>query len=112
MRKIGSTKDFGVPVLASSLRFMEDVERARQMMARSFGIPAQLLRKDEAMPQTVRDLVGEAKSEIQDEFTKAKKAELKERLKEITAAEKVVTELKDSLETFLDEPIDSAVFDD
>lgn len=49
--KIGSTKEFGVPVLASSLRFMEDLERAQQMIARSFGIPSQLLRKDEAMPR-------------------------------------------------------------
>jgi hypothetical protein len=97
--------------LSASARIMADVERA---FLKSLCIPARLFRKDDAMSVfggKVRDLLSDAHCEIHDEFVQKKKAELKERLREIKAAERVVAELKESLEKFLDEPIDSAVFD-
>ncbi len=63
------------------------------------------------MPEMkVRDLLETAKAEVHAELAKARIEDVKERLREIKAAERVVARLKSRLESVLEEPIDDGVF--
>ena len=56
-------------------------------------------------PRTMRDLLKDTEREIQDEQATRCRAKLKERLRELEAAEQVVAKLKEQLDKLLDKPV-------
>lgn len=60
----------------------------------------------------VRELLNDANDEIVSELRDTRKRQLKERLREITAAERVAAKLRAGLEKFLDSDVEDAVFTD
>jgi hypothetical protein len=63
-----------------------------------------------AKPTTVGDLLDSAREEILDERVTRYRYLLKERIRELEAVRKVVKELEESMEKFLEEPLDGDVF--
>ena len=60
----------------------------------------------------VRDLLDQATGEVQDELQQRKLEQLKERLREVKAAELTLERLKRELDEFLEESVDRGVLDD
>ena len=57
-----------------------------------------------------RELVGDALIDMNDEHQRAAKSLLKEKIREIRAAELVLAKMKDDMEKLLDREIDEYVF--
>lgn len=64
------------------------------------------------MAEKIRDLLDVANAEIQDARNKRLVAHLKERLREVEAARRVVIKLENQLNKFLDQDTTEAAFDE